>query len=191
MNYYLVDTNVFFHTISSDIFSVAQLCKNKNNDMSITPTILTELEPSFYMEEEDPSSKEIHTYVSNLTGDYLKIIRLVEISQVEGAQKEFKKIRKRYYSWINDSNYLNHLINNGSLSRNEIKNLKKKDLGECELLAIAKASKGEYWVVTNDKGRVYKHPDQNIFSEYEDDEHVTILVGLEWLEKIGHEISVT
>ena len=48
--YYLVDTNVFLHSICDDIFTVANLCKENNQDVTITKTILNELEPGYYLE---------------------------------------------------------------------------------------------------------------------------------------------
>ena len=47
--YYLVDTNVFLHAIRDNIFSVADLCKKNGTDITITDTILTELEPGYYL----------------------------------------------------------------------------------------------------------------------------------------------
>ena len=58
-------------------------------------------------------------------------------------------------------------------------------MGECELLAIAKVSAGQYRIVTNDRGRVFQHPDQNIFDTYANDPNVAILTGKEWLKIIG------
>ncbi|MFG6324133.1 MAG: hypothetical protein K1W41_22675 [Lachnospiraceae bacterium] len=83
---------------------------------------------------------------------------------------------------------LQKLIEKGILTREDIKkeNFKKKDMGECELVAIAKASGGEYWLITNDKGRVYKHPDMNIFDAYSKDKDVVILSGEEWIRNIGY-----
>ena len=69
--YYLVDTNVFLHVIDSNIYGVADLCKRSGNDITITQTILNELDPGYYRENEDISSKEIYTAVHNLaTGGY-------------------------------------------------------------------------------------------------------------------------
>lgn len=184
MKYYLIDTNVFLHTINSNITVVAQKCKDIENDMTVTPTILKELEPGFYMESENPESKEIYTCVCNLSGGYCEIIKLVELSHVEGAEAEFNKIRDRHYGWITNAEYLKQLIEDGTLSQEDRKKLKNKDKGECELLAIAKASKGEYRLVTNDKGRVYIHPHDNIFEKYANDEHVTILIGEDWLKEL-------
>ena len=57
-------------------------------------------------------------------------------------------------------------------------------------MAIAKASSGLYWIVTNDKGRVFQHPDQNLFDTYANDTDVILITGEEWIRKIGfHEDS--
>lgn len=187
--YYLVDTNVFLHVISSNIYGVADLCKKNNNDITITQTILDELIPGYYRENVDVSSKEIYTSVSNLVvGTWgVKVIRVICLSDVEGADAELKKIRQRFYGWMSDPKYLQKLVQEGKLTREDIKKkgFRNKDLGECELLAIAKVSSGQYWIVTNDKGRVYQHPDQNLFDTYADDPNITIITGETWLDKIG------
>lgn len=59
-------------------------------------------------------------------------------------------------------------------------------MGECELIAIAKASKEEHQIVTNDKGRVFLHPEQNLFDEYAAEIGLTVLNSDEWFKKIGH-----
>ena len=58
--YYLVDTNVFLHAIRDNIFSVADLCKKNGTDITITDTILTELEPGYYLEGEDKKAKDTY-----------------------------------------------------------------------------------------------------------------------------------
>lgn len=187
--YYLVDTNVFLHVINSNIYGVAELCKKDKMDITITQTILNELDPGYYRENEDISSKEIYTAVNNfVTGARgIKLIRMIKPEDVAGAEEELKKIRKRFYSWMKDPNYLKKLIQEGKITQEEIKkpNFRNKDLGECELLAIAKASTGEYLIVTNDKGRVFQHPDQNLFDMYADDPDVTIITGENWITDIG------
>lgn len=111
----------------------------------------------------------------------------MSLTDIPGAEAEFKKIRKRFYSWMKDAAYLQNLISRGELTVEEVKKpgFKTKDMGECELIATAKTSEGEYWVVTNDKGRVYKHPNLNIFDTYADDDAVTIISGEELLNAIG------
>lgn len=187
--YYLVDTNVFLHVIRSNIYGVAKLCKKNKNDITITQTILDELDPGYYKEKEDASSKEVYISVRNLVmGTWgIKAIRLIQVSEVEGAKDELKKIRKRFYSWMQDPVYLQKLIQEGKLSKEEIKKpcFRKKDLGECELLAIAKVSPGQYWTVTNDKGKVFLHPDQNLFDTYANNSEIILITGEEWLNKIG------
>ncbi|RAZ95773.1 hypothetical protein DK853_28180, partial [Klebsiella oxytoca] len=103
-------------------------------------------------------------------------------------KEELKKIRKKFYSWMSDINYLNLLISQGIISADDIKkkSFRNKDLGECELIAIAKLVKDKYQIVSNDKGRVFLHPDQNLFDEYASDIGLTILSSEEWLNKIDY-----
>lgn len=175
--------------IDSNIYGVAKWCKDNGKDITITQTILDELDPGYYRENEDESSKEVYTAVKNYVSGAMgiKIIKIVSLADIPGAEAEYKKIRKRFYSWMRDATYLQNLISKGDLTLEEIKKttFKTKDMGECELIAIAKASNGEYWVVTNDKGRVYKHPNQNLFDTYANDDAVNIISGEELLNKIG------
>lgn len=173
---YLVDTNVFLHAIGNEIFTVANLCKESKQEITITETILRELEPGYYLKIEDETAKDI------------KIIRLIKLEEIPGAKEELKKIRERFYGWMRDANYLSYLISQGKISRDDIKkkSFRNKDMGECELIAIAKASGDKYQIVTNDKGRVFLHPEQNLFDEYASEIGLTVLNSDEWLQKIGH-----
>ena len=63
----------------------------------------------------------------------------------------------------------------------------KKDLGECELIAIAKSSEHENQIVTNDKGRAFLHPDQNLVDDYASKVGLTVLSSEEGLNGIGYE----
>lgn len=188
--YYLVDTNVFLHSICDDIFTVANLCKENNQDVTITKTILNELEPGYYLEIEDEAAKEVYNTVHNLTFGTMgiQIIRLVKLEEIPGAKEELKKIRQRFYGWMRDVNYLKMLISQGKITENDIKkkSFRNKDMRECELIAIAKVSSDEHHIVTNDKGRVFLHPEQNLFNEYASEIGLTVLNSDEWLRKIGH-----
>lgn len=188
--YYLVDTNVFLHSICDEIFTVANLCKENNQDVTITETILNELEPGYYLEIENEAAKEVHNAVHNLTFGTMgiQIIRLVKLEEIPGAKEELRKIRQRFYSWMRDVNYLRLLISQGVITENDIKkkSFRNKDMGECELIAIAKVSSDEHQIVTNDKGRVFLHPEQNLFNEYASEIGLTVLNSDEWLRKIGH-----
>ena len=44
----------------------------------------------------------------------------------------------------------------------------------------------EHQIVTNDKGRVFLHPEQNLFDEYASEIGLTVLSSDEWLRQIGH-----
>lgn len=189
--YYLVDTNVFLHSICDEIYKVADLCKKNETEITITETILNELEPGYYLEVEDDTVRDIYNSVYNLTYGTMgmKVIRLVKLDDIPGAKEELKKIRKKFYSWMSDVNYLKHLILQGKLDADDIKkkSFRNKDLGECELIAIAKTAEDEYQIVTNDKGKVFLHPEQNLFDDYASDIGLTVLSSEKWLNKIGYE----
>ena len=187
--YYLVDTNVFLHAIRDNIFSVADLCKKNGTEITITDTILTELEPGYYLEGEDKKAKDTYNSVYNLSHGTMgiKVIRIVNVDDIPGAKEELRKIRKRFYSWMTDITYLKHLVSQGAISLDDIKkkNFRKKDLGECELIAIAKVAEDVYEIVTNDKGRVFLHPEQNLFDDYAVGIGLIVLNSDEWLNTIG------
>lgn len=189
--YYLVDTNVFLHSICDEIYEVADLCKKNETDITVTETILNELEPGYYLEIEDDTVKNVYNSVHNLTYGTMgiKVIRLVKLDDIPGAKEELKKIRKKFYSWMSDINYLNHLISQGIITVDDIKkkSFRNKDLGECELIAIAKTAEDEYQIVTNDKGKVFLHPELNLFDDYASKTGLIVLSSEEWLEKIGYE----
>ena len=86
----------------------------------------------------------------------IKAIRIVKLDDIPGAKEELKKIRKKFYSWRGDINYLNMLISQGVITADDIrkKSFRNKDLGECELIAIAKTAEDEYQIVTNDKEEI-------------------------------------
>lgn len=189
--YYLVDTNVFLHSIGSEIFAVADLCKKNSKEITITETVLNELEPGYYLEIEDETAKDVYNSVFNLTYGTMgiKAIRIVDLDEIPGAKEELKKIRKKFYSWMNDVNYLQHLVSQGIIAPEDIKkkSFRKKDMGECELIAIAMTAEDEYHIVTNDKGRVFLHPEQNLFDDYASNMGLTVLSSEEWLDKIEYE----
>lgn len=187
--YYLVDTNVFLHALRDNIFPVVDLCKKNGTEVTITDTILSELEPGNYLEAEDKTAKDTYNSVYNLSHGTMgiKVIRIVNIDDIPGAKEELKKIRKRFYSWMTDSAYLNYLVSRGVISSDDIKKktFRKKDLGECELIAIAKTAEDVYEIVTNDKGRVFLHPEQNLFDDYAVGIGLIVLNSDEWLNAIG------
>ena len=188
--YYLVDTNVFLHAISDDIYTVANLCKESKREIAITETILSELEPGYYLEIEDKTARNAYNAVHNLTFGTMgiKIIRLVKLEEIPGAKEELKKIRKRFYGWMQRGDYLRQLIFQGKITESDLrkKSFRNKYMGECELIAIAQVSDDKHQIVTNDKGRVFLHPEQNLFDEYASKNGLMVLNSDEWLREIGH-----
>lgn len=191
--YYLVDTNVFLHSIRDKIFIIADLCEKNETEITITKTILNELEPGYYLDMEDETAKSVYNCVYNLTYGTMgmKTIRMVSLDDIPGAKEELKKIRKKFYSWMNNADYLKLLIKKGDITADDIKkqSFRNKDLGECELIAIAKTAEDTYQIVTNDKGKVFLHPDQNLFDDYASVIGLIILSSEEWLHRIGCEVE--
>jgi len=60
------------------------------------------------------------------------------------------------------------LIQKGKIRPEERKSFKYKDLGECSLIAIALENVSSNIIVTNDKGKIYLKPYENIFDFYPD-----------------------
>lgn len=187
--HYLIDANIFIKVICDNIYGVANICHMSGCEIAITKTILDELDPGYYKEQENPNLKDTHRIVNNLvTGNQgIQLIRMIRLDDIKGAKDELKKIRERYYGWLTQPEYLQKMIVDGKLTREEIKkkNFRNKDLGECELIAIAICAPKEYVVVSDDQGRIYKHPDHNIFESILKDHNIRILWGKEWLKEIG------
>ncbi len=187
--YYLVDTNVYIHVINDCMYSVAKKCCDKDCKITITETILSELEPGTDKVEEDPSLRDVFVNVENLVTGKMgtKLIRLISVADVPGAKEKYKSIRSRYYSWMKEPQYLKKLVDEGKISKEDIgkTSFRNKDKGECELIAIALAALGQYAIVSEDVGRVFLHPWINIFDLCARTEGVTVQSGGEWLKTIG------
>lgn len=63
---------------------------------------------------------------------------------------------------------------------------RNKDMGEYELIAIVKCSDDQYEIVSNDKGRVFLHLDQNLFDSYAIDAGLIVISSENWLETIQY-----
>jgi predicted nucleic acid-binding protein len=184
---YLIDTNIFIHTINSNIYAVAAKCNDIGSKMYITPTIIDELSPGYKLTEiTKQEAQEILNCVTTMTKSPFNLIDIVSLDSVDGARQIYKSLRDGFYSWIYKTDYLHLMIQQGKLLPEDIKTLKYRDIGECELLAMAKASKGAYLLITNDQGRVYKHPYINIFEKFQYDDDVIIIRGAEWIDNIGY-----
>lgn len=184
---FLVDTNVFLHSINEYIVAVACKCKERNRTINITKTILNELDPGF---NEEILFQETYNCVSRCCDSNINLINVIDINCIQEAKKIYKSIREQYYRWMTDTNYLNKLIKDGKLTRDEIKSkaFKNKDVGECELIAVAKAFYGQYVIISDDKGKVYKHPDINLFEIFKK-QGLDIYTCDTWLEIIEYKLG--
>lgn len=188
---YLVDTNVFIKAIPENIFQAACICSEKGKEITITETILNELEPGDDKVQADSSIKTPFIMVDNLVKGTMAVknIKLISIKSIPGAEKEYVKLRRSYYSWMTDTKYLRELISEGKITPAEIKaeRFKNRDKGECELIAVALTAPGEYTIVSDDYGKVYLHPYQNIFKDYAIPKGVRVICSDEWKKEIGLE----
>ena len=178
---YLIDSNVFFHKIKEDILTVAKSCKKNNCGMYVSPAILNELEAPKKSGYSNDCYNIVNSCVYGVLSEY-KFIQLAELSA--DARREYQKIRNKYYRWTLDPRYLRSLIEKNILTEEDVKKVRYKDIGECELLAIAKTSKSDHYIVTDDFGKVYLHPEQNVFDFYKNDPKINILKSDEWLDDI-------
>lgn len=171
--YYLVDTNVFLEAIANEITPVASQCKENENALIITKAILDELEPGSDKVEVDEAVKYPFIEVKNLVYGTMgrKLIELVDITEYKEAEQTYKDLRKKFYSWMENAEYLHKLVLDGRCTAEEIKKstFRNRDKGECELISLAKTSPENYVIVTEDLGRVYLHPNQNLFEDYAKD----------------------
>lgn len=185
---FLVDTNIFLHAINDHIVAIACKCKERNSMVNITEAILNELDPGF---NGDILFQETYNCVSKCCDHPLNIINVINIDDLVEAKRIYESIRARYYRWMTNASYLKRLIKEDKITQDEIKSraFKYKDVGECELIALAKSSNGKYIIVSNDKGVVYKHPHINIFNIFRK-QGLDIYSCDTWLEIIQYELEV-
>jgi hypothetical protein len=186
---YLNDTCVFKHHINeaSKIINVATHCIKQNKRMIVSNEIVNELYPGKNLEESvRERAIELHKCIEFAIDS--KIIDIINITQNCEMSNNYKKIRNEFYGWMNRTDYLQKLMKDGKITKEEIqsKGFKFKDVGECTLVAIAMTNPHKYVIVTEDKGLVYKHPDQNIFDTYAPCHEIEIWKYAEWKDNTGY-----
>jgi len=188
---YLKDSCVFIKHINTGnkILEVSAHCKRNNKRLVISDEILTELYPGAQVEKEQEreSAKELYKSVDfAVNTNLIEMIRLKDSPEI---MSNYRTIRNRFYGWMKDHSYLKKLIKDGLITKEEIqsKGFKYKDVGECSLIAIAMVEHN-LTIVTNDKGKVYKHPEQNLFDTYAKDNDISVLSYKEWVQAtaFGH-----
>lgn len=169
---HLFDTCTITREIHNEdmLDNVIGCCENKKVNFSISNAVLDEL----YKPAKKPNdcSDEDYQAIGKIS-EYVKFnIKTRKINLINDCQNEtlkiLQEIRRRYYSWMTNPKELNRLISQGEITKEQIKTRKfrNKDMGECSLVAIALTDPENYIIVSEDKGRVYKHPDINIFDYY-------------------------
>lgn len=187
---YLKDSCVFIDHLKSteQIMGVLMYCRSRDEKVCISQKILDELHPGKGVAEENRTlAHELYKYVENAIRT--SFIELIEIEQNKDIQTKYNQIRETHYKWMKDNRYLQKLISEGKLTKEEIKNkaFRHKDEGECTLIAIALVSPKIYTIITEDKGRVYKHPHINLFDTYAVPNGVKVMGYMEWKDYIEYE----
>ena len=158
---YLIDSCVIIRNLNeaSKIFEVNK--KLKEDETAISNVIIDELKlPQNASFKDD----KLETLITNMINQ--KQIKLIDINSNSKIKKTLDNIRSKHYRWMTDPEYVKMLIQTGKIQPEERKSFKYKDLGECSLIAIALENVNDNIIVTNDKGRIYLKPYENIFEYY-------------------------
>lgn len=91
--------------------------------------------------------------------------------------------------YLVDTNVSLHAINDNIFSVAKLCKKNRTDITITDTIAIAKCSEDEYIIVSNDKGRGFLHPEQNLFDGYAVDEGVAVISSEKWLDMIKYKIS--
>lgn len=187
---YLYDSCVFIHCIkgASEILKVAAHCKNQKKRMIVSDEVVNELYPGKKVEEESIRESAIALQKCVLFAINGKVIDIINIKENCEIHSNYKKIRAQFYGWMTRTDYLDRLIKRGIITAEEIKSkgFRFKDVGECTLVAIAMTNPHTYEIITEDKGEVYKHPNQNIFDTYTACYEIKVWKYAEWKENTGY-----
>jgi predicted nucleic acid-binding protein len=164
---YLEDTCVFLHKIiePNKVFKIADFCKKKGQEFSITDIVLNEMRTGSNANEDE---KSIRTGMANSIELCSKsnLAVIIDVQNNEKFKENFQKIRKRYYTHVTDIRYIKSKIDSGELPREKAKGIKYKDSGECSCIAVAMEHPKDYIIVSEDIGRVFLKPNINLFNIY-------------------------
>lgn len=189
---YLKDTCVFIYKINNakEILEVAKHCKNIDNKLCITNTVMRELIPGERVPQiEAEKSRDIIKYLE--FGNKSKILDIIDIDNNEKYKKNLENIRRRYYDHLRDPDTLRELIENGEYTREQVKSkwFRNKDMGECSCIAIAIENPEEFIIVTDDKGKVFLKPHTNLFDIYSKSHKIKVLNYEQWVKETQYSLA--
>lgn len=187
---YLKDSCVFIDRTQDrdSIINIALHCKHRREKIAISQQIIDELHPGRRLER-SVREKGIELQESVQGAINSRLIDLISIEQDRRINDKYKEIRKRFYSWMTNPIYIRNMIDSGKLTIEEVrsKGFKHKDEGECTLIAIALSDPQNYIIITQDKGRVYKKPHENLFDTYAIPNNISVMNYEEWTDYIEYE----
>lgn len=177
---FLIDSCVFFNNLNEATKIIEVNEKSKEQIKAISEVIMNELQQPL---DAKFDATNLDTMISRFINQ--KVFTLIDTNSNQKYKDNLSNIRKRYYRWMTDPEYLNMLQAKGILTVDERKSkgFKYKDLGECSLIAIALTDIDNYIIVSNDKGKVYKHPHTNIFKEFPNIKVMTFIDWIDFLDK--------
>lgn len=167
----LIDTCVFLEKIvtPNNLINFTKKSIDRGEEISTSNIIMDELQPTPSLREKDTEvSIGILRTIDSILNKNSENICIINIYNNKEYKQNLDNIRKRFYSHVSDVNSLRQLIAKGEMKREEISIARKKDMGECSLIAIAMTNPKKYIIITEDQGKVYIKPQINLFQKYKD-----------------------
>lgn len=158
---YLIDSCVIISNLNEASKITKMNTKIKEDKAAVSNIILDELKQPKNATFKD---NNLETLIVNMITQGK--IKLIDINSNPKIKQRLDNIRNRHYRWMTNPQYVSMLISTGKIKPEDRKTFKYKDLGECSLIAIALENVEENIIVTNDKGRIYLKPYENIFDSY-------------------------
>jgi len=160
---YLIDSCVIISNLNEASKIINMSKKLREDRVAISNIILDELKQPQNAKFKDD---KLEALIINMVNQ--KQIKFIDINANPKIKQRLDNIRNRHYRWMTDPEYVKMLIQKGKIRPEERKSFKYKDLGECSLIAIALENVSSNIIVTNDKGKIYLKPYENIFDFYPD-----------------------
>ncbi len=160
---YLIDSCVIISNLNEATKIINMKKRIGSNEAAISNIIINELKQPQNAKFKD---NKLDNLLLNLITQ--KQIKLIDINNNPKIKQTLENIRCRHYRWMTDPEYVKMLIQTGKIKPEDRKSFKYKDLGECSLIAIALEDVNENIIITNDKGKIYMKPYENIFDSYPD-----------------------
>ncbi len=166
---FIVDTCIFLDQLNTaDNILTAAKCSHKvEKVMGLTDIVFSEIKYPI----------SIRNTIEN--GIRTKVIKLFEVKTNNKYKSNFNEIRRRYYEHLSPS-VLQKKIQSGEYTKEQAKELRFKDYGECSCIAVAIENPDRVVIISDDQGHIHLKPDINLFVKYQDDYGIKVWYFHEW-----------